>query len=316
MKRKSKKQAAADASPKNKKVANSVYLNLLTDFGFKKAFGEKEVVIPFLNDVIMPENKITDVIYCPTEQLGDWESERSAVYDLLCTNEKGEAFLVEMQRAKQEFFVDRLLFYASFLIRKQAIKGKWNFQLKAVYVVSILNFVLNEDNKDNQQVVNRVCLMEETTHAKFSDKLRFVYIELPKFTKQAHELESDMDTWLFCLKNSPDLQGIPPEITGEVFRRLFEIIEREKLTPKEMETYNQSVLEHYAIMNALSFERKQSEKRGIEIGEERGRKKGKIEAYANIIPSLTAMGMSIEEIAKLTNLTAKEVQTMLQNKNN
>ncbi|MDR0566118.1 MAG: hypothetical protein LBG47_03635, partial [Prevotellaceae bacterium] len=100
---------------------------------------------------------------------------------------------------------------------------------------------------------------------------------------------------------------IPPEITGEVFRRLFEIIEREKLTPKEMETYNQSVLEHYAIMNALSFERKQSEKRGIEIGEKK--------AYANIIPSLTAMGMSIEEIAKLTNLTAKEVQTMLQNKN-
>ena len=267
-----KKEEAAGASPKNK-IKNAVYINPLTDFGFKKVFGDKEVLIPFLNDIIMPEEKIIDVRYCPTELLGDWESERKAVYDLLCINEKGEAFLVEMQRARQEFFADRMLFYSSFLIRNQAPKGKWNFQLKAVYVVSILNFKLNEDDPDDMPAVSRFCLKEDTTHAKFSDKLRFVLIELPKFRKQVHELESNTDIWLFCLKNLANLQDIPAEIKDPIFRRLFDITEKKKLTPKEMKTYNKSVLEYDDIVDALSLERKQSEKRGrIE-----GRMEGKIE---------------------------------------
>jgi predicted transposase/invertase (TIGR01784 family) len=322
----SKKQAADKASPENKPT-EAVYINPLTDFGFKKVFGDKELLIAFLNDIVIPEEEITDVRYCPTEQLGDWESERKAVYDLLCTNEKGEAFLVEMQRARQEFFVDRLLFYSSFLIRNQAPKGKWNFQLKAVFVVSLLNFRLYEEKADERRIVSKVCLTEEATHAKFSDKLRFVLIELPKFQKQASELKSNTDIWLFCLKNLTRLQDVPVEVESRVFRRLFEVAQIKKLTPKEMEAYHKSVLEYDDIIDALDFERRQSEKRGMEKGRiegrkegmERGRKEGKKEgrkeASANFVLNCAAMGISVEDIANLTSLTVKEVQIILQNRN-
>ncbi|MDR3188558.1 MAG: Rpn family recombination-promoting nuclease/putative transposase, partial [Prevotellaceae bacterium] len=250
-------------------MENAVYINPLTDFGFKKVFGDKELLIAFLNDIVMPEEKITDVSYWPTEQLGDWESERKAVYDLLCTNAKGESFLVEMQRARQEFFMDRLLFYSSFLIRNQAPKGKWNFQLKAVFVVSLLNFRLHEDD-DDTRIVSKVCLAEEDAHIKFSDKLRFILIELPKFQKKAEELKTNTDVWFFCLKNLKRLQDVPPEVEGRIFRRLFEVAQIKKLTPKEMEAYQKSVLEYDDIVDALDFERRQSEKRGIAIGEKRG----------------------------------------------
>ncbi|MDR3367314.1 MAG: Rpn family recombination-promoting nuclease/putative transposase, partial [Prevotellaceae bacterium] len=270
MKRTGAKQAAAKASPANK-IEGTVYINPLTDFGFKKVFGDKELLIAFLNDIIMPEEKITDISYCPTEQLGDWESERKAVYDLLCTNDKGESFLVEMQRARQEFFMDRLLFYSSFLIRNQAPKGRWNFRLKAVYVVSLLNFVLYGAEADRHRIVSKVYLTEEATHAKFSEKLRFILIELPKFQKQqASDLQSNTDIWLFCLKNINRLQDVPAEVEGRIFRRLFEIAQIKKLTPKEMKAYHKSVLEYDDIVDALAFERKQSEergeKRGIAIG--------------------------------------------------
>jgi hypothetical protein len=86
--------------------APTVFLNLLTDFGFKKVFGDKELLIDFLNG-ILSEAHITDVKYQPTEHIGDWDTERKAVYDLLCTNEKGEYFLVEMQRVLQKHFTDR-----------------------------------------------------------------------------------------------------------------------------------------------------------------------------------------------------------------
>ncbi|MDR3251443.1 MAG: Rpn family recombination-promoting nuclease/putative transposase, partial [Tannerella sp.] len=169
----------------NKKItaseakAPSVFMNPLTDFGFKKIFGDRELMINFLNDMI-PNARIKEIQYRPTEQM-EWES-RKAVYDLLCTNEADEYFIVEIQRAKQTFFADRALFYSSCMIRKQAPSGrKWNFELKAVYVVAILNFNLSETDSDHR-IFERISLMNERTMEPFSDKLRFIYIQLKNFT--------------------------------------------------------------------------------------------------------------------------------------
>ncbi|MDR1342296.1 MAG: Rpn family recombination-promoting nuclease/putative transposase [Prevotellaceae bacterium] len=303
------KQAAAKPAPKSK-AEEAVYINPLTDFGFKKIFGDEKLLIAFLNDILQLEESITSLSYGPTEQLGDWESERKAVYDLLCTNKKGESFLVEMQRAPQEFFMDRLLFYSSFLLRNQAPKGKpkgkkkWNFQLKAVYVVSFLNFKLHVDGTDEQQIVSKVHLAEETTHARFSDKLRFVLIELPKFQKRVDELKTNTDIWFYCLKNLEHLQDIPAEVKGQIFQRLFELAQIKKLTSEEMKTYHQSVLEYDDIVDALDFERRRSEKRGIKMGVER--------AYAEVAINCAALGMPLEDIASLTKFSVKQVQAILQ----
>jgi predicted transposase/invertase (TIGR01784 family) len=314
-----------------------VYINPLTDFGFKKVFGDEELMIAFLNDILHPEEKITSLSYGPTEQAGDWATERKAVYDLLCTNSKGESFLVEMQRAPQEFFVDRLLFYSSFLIRNQAPKGKikgkpkgkpWNFRLKAVYVVSFLNFKLQVEGADANQVVSNVHLAEEATHARFSDKLRFVFIELPKFQKRVDELKTNTDIWLYCIKNLAHLQDVPAEVVGQIFQRLFELAQIKKLTHKEMEAYQRSVLEYDDIVDALDFERRRSEalgeKRGIALGEKRGEKRGIAlgekrgiamgakRAYIGFVLSCAARGMSFEDIASLTKLSIRQVQAILQ----
>jgi predicted transposase/invertase (TIGR01784 family) len=93
-------------------------LNPLTDFGFKRIFGDRELMTDFLNEIIQ-DVRVRSVEYKPTEQLGDWDTARKAVFDLLCTDEKGEYFLVEMQKVWQRYFVDRTLFYSSFLIRNQ-----------------------------------------------------------------------------------------------------------------------------------------------------------------------------------------------------
>jgi hypothetical protein len=96
------------------KAKGAMYINPLTDFGFKKLFSDLEVLPPFLNATVRPDSPIVKVELRPTEQLGDWESERKAVVDLLCTNERGEFFLVEMQYAPQKHFAERLLFSPPF----------------------------------------------------------------------------------------------------------------------------------------------------------------------------------------------------------
>ena len=161
------------------------YVNPYTDFAFKLLFGtdlNKEILIGFLNALFNGKQVIKDVTYLNTEHLGSREADRRAVFDVYCENEKGEKFLIEMQKGEQQFFKDRIIYYATFPIREQAIKGDiWNYELKAVYIIGILNFTF--DDVTSSRFHHEVKLMETGTHEVFYDKLNFVYLEMPKFNK-------------------------------------------------------------------------------------------------------------------------------------
>ncbi|MDR3189046.1 MAG: Rpn family recombination-promoting nuclease/putative transposase, partial [Prevotellaceae bacterium] len=280
------------------------YLNPLTDFGFKKLFYNelnKDLLIHFLNEFIQGEH-IVDVQYGPTEQLGEWEQNRKATFDMFCTNDKGEYLIVEMQRARQEFFVDRALFYASFPIRNQAPKGKeWNYELKAVYFIAVLDFVLFEEAGDEKYVVERVHLLRERTKTKFSTKLNFVFVELPKFNKPVDQLRTNADFWLFSLKNLSRLDNRPAEVRGRIFKKLFEAAQIHMLTPNEMEEYRKSITDYSDVRSAISY----AERRGIERGMERSRQE--------IAQNCALYGMPMEDIAKLTNLTVEQLKSIIKN---
>ena len=102
------------------------YINPFTDFGFKKIFGEeagKPLLIDFLNALLPQQNKIADLNFKNTEQPGQKDADRRAVYDIYCENENGEKFIVELQKAKQNYFNERTIYYSTFPIREQAEKG-------------------------------------------------------------------------------------------------------------------------------------------------------------------------------------------------
>ena len=203
------------------------FVNPYTDFGFKKLFGtelNKELLISFLNALLPEREQIMDVTYLNTEHLSDQPVERRAVFDVYCTNEKGERFLVEMQRGEQQFFKDRSLYYATFPIREQARRGNdWDYQLKAVYVIGILNFTM--DDCADSYYRREVKLMDTRTKDVFFDKLTFVYLEMPKFNKTESELETMFDKWLFVLRNLSRLMERPVALQERVFTRLFEAAE-------------------------------------------------------------------------------------------
>jgi predicted transposase/invertase (TIGR01784 family) len=169
------------------------YINLFTDFGFKKLFGEepnKDLLISFLNGLLSGKEKVSDLNYLKNERLGKYDGERKAVYDLYCSNEKGEKFIVEIQRVKQEFFKDRSIYYSTFAIQEQALKGqKWNYELKAVYTIAILDFEFSDSTPE--KLHHRVKLMDEETCKIFYDRLTYIYLEIPKFSKGIKELKND-----------------------------------------------------------------------------------------------------------------------------
>jgi len=301
----------------NNFIFNSRYLNPLTDFGFHKLFGEepcKELLIDFLNGIIREEGLITDIQYLPPEQFGHVESDRKAVFDIFCTNERGEYFIVEMQKAKQSYFRERSIFYASLPVQHQAPKGIWNFRLKAVYMVAVLDFVLfNETTEDRNRVIERVHLVREQTQTVFSKKLNFVFVELPKFRKTEAELETNTDKWLYVLKNLSELDDRPASIQGKVFEKLFEIAEIQRLKREEMETYRKSILEYDDVRSAVDLAREEALEEGIEKGREEGIERGREEGIEKgkiiIIQRCLQKNMPIEDIVFLTGFTEEEIMS-------
>jgi predicted transposase/invertase (TIGR01784 family) len=119
------------------------FINPFIDFGFKKIFGEeasKPLLLDFLNSLLPESDKIVDLTFKNNEQMGETDANRRAVYDIYCENEKGEKFIVELQKAKQNYFRERTLYYATFPIREQAEKGFWDFNMKAAYCIIFIAF--------------------------------------------------------------------------------------------------------------------------------------------------------------------------------
>ncbi len=295
------------------------YVNPYTDFGFNLLFGtamNKELLISFLNSLLFKEEVIKDVTYLNAEHLGTQEYDRRAVFDVYCENEKGEKFLVEMQRGEQQFFKDRSVFYSTFPIREQAKRGEWDYELKAVYVVGILNFSF--DNSDEEYFHHEVKLVDLYTHKVFYDKLTFVYLEMPKFNKTEDELDSMFDKWLFVLRNLASLLERPRALQNRVFDRLFETAEIAKFTKTELSEYWDSLKNFRDWYSVIST----AEKKGIEIGMEKGMEKGLNKGLAkgkeegvretnlNNARNLKKLGVAIDIISQATGLSKEEIEKL------
>lgn len=280
------------------------YVNPYTDFAFKLLFGtdlNKEILIGFLNALFNGEQVIENVTYLNTEHLGSRETDRRAVFDVYCENEKGEKILIEMQKGEQQFFKDRSLYYSTFPIREQAVKGEiWDYELKAVYIIGILNFTF--DGMKSTHFHHEVKLMETVTHEVFNDKLTFVYLEMPKFHKTEHELETLFDKWMFVLKNLSRLMERPAALQERVFNRLFEAAEIAKFSPEKLYAYEESLKVYRDWNNVIDT--------AIQKGEAIGEAKGEQRKAKAIARNLKNTGLSIAEIATATRLSADEINSL------
>jgi predicted transposase/invertase (TIGR01784 family) len=274
------------------------YLNPFTDFGFKKIFGEeasKPLLIDFLNALLPQTDKIVDLTFKNNEQLGQTDLDRKAIYDIYCENEKGEKFIVELQKAKQNYFKERTIYYSTFPIREQAEKGEWNYNLKAVYCIGILDFTFDdyETEPEKSEVVHTIKLKNQNGKT-FYEKLTFIYLEMPNFKQSETQLESRLDKWLYFIKHLEDFQTIPTIIADEVFSQAFEKAELAKFGQVELANYENS-LKIYRDLKGV-----------IDTAFDEGKLEGKIE----IAKSAIQMRLKIEDIIKLTGLTKEEIERL------
>ena len=299
---------------------------MLTDFGFKRIFGtdpNKELLINFLNSLFDGEEVIKDVKYLNSENVGDVYTERKAIFDVYCENEQGEKFIVEMQNAYQTYFKDRSLFYSTFPIREQAPKGSdWNFCLKKVYVVALLNYKMSDEAFDSTDTIHTIALMDTKTNKVFNAKLMFKYVEVGRFDKTDEELTSLSDKWMYVLKNLSRLDNRPSSLREKIFTKLFDAAAIARFSPTELREYEDSLKAYRDIKNSLDTAkeegraegreegRKEGRAEGREEGRAEGREEGRAEGIAMVAKMMYAKGIDVDVIASMTGMTIDKIKAL------
>ncbi len=252
----------------------SKYINPFTDVGFKKIFGQeinKDLLIDFLNSLLKGERVINNVTFLDKEQLGEFKDDRSLIYDVYCETDSGEKIIVEMQNKSQPYFKSRSIYYAAQSVARQGERGSlWNFDVKAVYCISFLNF--------QQEGI--------------SEKFRTDIALLDMQTKQP----------LYVLKNMEKLNRYPFEIKDKVFKKLIETCDVASWTREERIKYDRA-LKHFRDTIAVMEGQKQE---GIKEGE----KKGREEERLAIARSLKNDGIPVNVIARNTGLSVEEISNL------
>ena len=317
------------------------YAELLCDFMFKKLFGSeanKDVLIGFLN-MLLEDVEIVDVDFIPTEHLGLTEEDRKVIFDIGCKCADGRSFIIEMQKGYQKHFRERTVYYTTYPINEQGrqahelylkkkaedgekgsgLKFEWNYNLKPVTVVAILNFKFDhEDGWPQDRYHSSYRLREDSCHEVMTDVLRFVFLELGRFKKRIWELHTIFDKWMYLLKHMHEMVEIPKEFSDPLFTRLFLLAEINNFTSEEYRQYKKS-LENMGdwdnIINSTA-ERSREEGRaegrveglaeGRAEGLAEGRAEGRAEARAETVRKMLAAGIAAEVIADALDITVEE----------
>ena len=276
------------------------YADLLDDDVFKLVFGRestKDVMIEFLNQVI-PDRKIVDLEFIDKEMHPAERDAKGVVYDMFCKTDSGARIIVEVQRRKQPFYPERAVYYSTFQIQRQVEAGADAYDFLPVYVVNILDFKMDKhDVGTDIKTVYR--LYEERSRRLLTDRVTFIFIELPRFMKTIDELDGNvLEGMYFCFKNMSVLDERPKVLTHQIFSKIFEVSELYNMDQDTRDKVIHKMTTERDLRNQMAYARQEAIEMGL------------TEARAEVARGMLADGMPVDKIAKYTNLSIEEIEAL------
>ncbi len=257
----------------------SKFLDPKNDVAFKKIFGtekNKDILIHFLNDMITFKTKkpIKEVSFLKTIQDPEIAAKKTSIVDILCEDENGNQYIVEMQVAKEKGFEKRAQYYASKAYSSQACVTGAYHDLNEVVFLAITDFVMFPQKKSFKS--DHVILDRESLENDLKD-FSFTFLELPKFNKSLDHLGNIVDKWTYFFKNAEETSEEDlSKIIGHdpIIARAYKELSRFSWNEAELLTYSQAEKYEGAYQASLAQKFDEGEKKGIEKGLQEGEKKG------------------------------------------
>lgn len=307
----------------NTVIPHHKYINPATDFGFKLIFKDEEITRGFLNALLKkydPKTHIKSVTITDGELDETSKAIRRVIYDVHCTTDTGEVFVIEMQNEPQEFFPERIVYYLARSVSRQQSKGlikhidtdgdekdqPWNYHIKRIYGVFFMNF--KDADKTHQQGLSHFALMETTKHYQDTDVFQYWKIQMPIYRKMKEsDCKNDIDKWIFNLSNMETMETTL-SFTNEIplFKQLGKIASYSELSPEQQIQYDDSFNNYLAFMGQQEYRLKE----GIRIGIDKGRTEGEKQAKISIARLMKSAGEPIDKIVLYSGLTKDEISKL------
>ncbi len=287
------------------------FLDPKNDIAFKKIFGtekNQDILIHFLNDMLIFKagKPITKVIFLKTIQDPEIAAKKTSIVDIMCTDELGNQYIVEMQVAEGGDFVKRAQYYAAKAYSAQLNVGQGYRGLKEIIFLAITNFVMFPEKKEFKS--DHVILDKVTNEHDLRD-FSFTFLELAKFNKTKQELTTIIDKWSFFFKNAKETSEKDlPEVIGNdaIIQRAYEELNQFSWSKEELVAYEAVIKREMDYQATLDKQYND----GLAEGETRGETRGEAEKAKNIARAMLKEAMEINLISKLTNLSIEEIKKL------
>ena len=254
------------------------YLSPKADLTFKKVFGEHpDLVISFLNAMLPfhgADEEITWVEYLNPELVPHTPLHKDSIVDVRCRDRVGRQFIVEMQMMWTSAYKQRVLFNASKAYVSQLEKGGDYELLQPVYSLNLVNDTFS----DSEGYYHDYEIVERADTKEVIEGLRFIFIELPKFSPKTYNDKKMQVLWLRYLTEID-------EKTREVPEELMENPEISKaVTQLEESAFTEAQLLGYDkfwdIVSTMKMQISSSQREAREKALAEGRAEGRAEGLA------------------------------------
>ena len=304
------------------------YLDPKADLTFKKVFGEHpDLVISFLNALLpfdSEDEEITWVEYLNPELVPATPLHKDSIVDVRCRDRLGRQFIVEMQMMWTSAYKQRVLFNASKAYVSQLDKGGDYELLQPVYSLNLVNDTFSE----SPEYYHDYRIVEVAETKEVIEGLRFIFIELPKFTPKNYNDKKMQVLWLRYLTeiNEKTLE-VPRELlTDPAIGKAVTQLEESAFSPAQLLGYEKFWdIVSTAKMHISSSLRDGMEKgleKGLELGRAEGLKEGRAEGLKEgleqglqqgkhaIARNLKQLGVPLPTIVQATGLPEEEIAAL------
>ncbi|MEG4145529.1 Rpn family recombination-promoting nuclease/putative transposase [Microcoleus sp. AT3-A2] len=215
-----------------------IFINPKTDYAFKKIFASsesKEILISFLNALIYEGNPTIQDLEIINQNLPrQLESLKDTYLDVTAKLDDGTLVIIEILVLNVQYSGNRVLYNAATTYAFQLQRGEGYRMLKPLIALTITDF---EMFRNSPNLISRFVYKEVKSNLNYpEDAMNLVFIELPKFHKEASQLETLTDKWIYFMKYARILSEVPETIDSvPEIHKAFDLANQARLSREEVE---------------------------------------------------------------------------------
>ena len=278
-----------------------LYMNLRTDFAFKRLFGTPQyshLLLRLLNGLFQDNKKISRVEFKNKEVLPPDKDGKKMVYDIYFTTQDNEHFILEMQNLYEPYFENRAILYTLKGLTEQVKKGG-EYYLDPVYSIFFTNFDFTHIKKG---ISHNIGLIDRNSGEVFSELLNMRFIPMSTVKETWEECENAYDQIIYLIKNMHKMDKNSKAYQSGEYDDFFKAAELNNLVEEDFVAYSQSYAKMEETERAMQFAVSESYSNGFSKGESVGIRKTAI--------NLKKMGLSSDEISQATGLSLEEIEAL------